>query len=65
MKATTTTTGLRRLACHSTTSCSAQASAYGKCIFATFTDVKKKICEEEFAQFRKCVAEVVRYPVVD
>lgn len=50
---------LQRLAWHSTTTCAAQASAYGKCILATYTDVKKDICREEFAKFGACLREAV------
>lgn len=57
---TPATTPLKRLALHSTTTCSAQATAYGKCILATYTDVKKDICKEEFAKFGACLREVVR-----
>ena len=54
-----TTTPLRRLAVASTTTCSQQASAYGKCILATYTDVKKDACKEEFAKFGACLREAV------
>ncbi|KAI0358674.1 hypothetical protein OH77DRAFT_1380161, partial [Trametes cingulata] len=50
---------LRRLAFHSTTTCSAAASAYGKCILATYTDVHKDSCKEEFAKFGACLREAV------
>lgn len=53
------TTPLRRLALHSTTTCSATASAYGKCILATYTDVHKDTCKEEFAKFGACLREAV------
>ncbi|KAF9820315.1 hypothetical protein IEO21_01529 [Rhodonia placenta] len=55
-------TPLRRLALHSTSTCSAQASAYGKCILSTYTDVKKDACKEEFAKFGACLREAVRIP---
>lgn len=57
---TPTTTPLRRLALHSTTTCASQASTYGKCILATYTDVKKDSCKDEFAKFGQCLREVVR-----
>ncbi|KAJ7154696.1 hypothetical protein C8R46DRAFT_441949 [Mycena filopes] len=57
--ATTATTPLRRLALHSTATCSVQASAYGKCILATYTDVTKDVCKDEFALFAKCLREAV------
>ncbi|KAI8993909.1 hypothetical protein BD414DRAFT_394563, partial [Trametes punicea] len=52
-------TPLRRLALHSTTTCAAVASAYGKCILATYTDVQKDACKEEFAKFGACLREAV------
>lgn len=54
------TTPLRRLAMHSTTTCSAAASEYGKCILATYTDVHKDTCKKEFAKFGACLREAVR-----
>ncbi|KAH7913898.1 hypothetical protein BJ138DRAFT_1001269 [Hygrophoropsis aurantiaca] len=54
-KTQATSTPLRQLALHSTTTCSAQASAYGKCILATYTDVKKDVCKEEFEKFGQCL----------
>ena len=57
--ATTSTTPLRRLALHSTTTCAAQASAYGKCILGSYTDVKKDMCKEEFSKFGACLREAV------
>ncbi|KAI0745344.1 hypothetical protein C8Q76DRAFT_28092 [Earliella scabrosa] len=61
MQPTTTaaTTPLRRLALHSTTTCSAAASAYGKCIVATYTDVHKDSCKKEFAAFGACMRNAV------
>jgi len=60
-----TTRPLQRLAIHSTTTCAGQASAYGKCILATYTDVRKDACKEEFAKFGQCLREAVRvfYPI--
>ena len=52
-------TPLRRFAFHSTTTCSAAASAYGKCILATYTDVHKDTCKEEFQKFGACMREAV------
>ncbi|KAI0074166.1 hypothetical protein K474DRAFT_1573434, partial [Panus rudis PR-1116 ss-1] len=54
-----TTTPLRRLAVASTTTCATQASAYGKCILATYTDVRKDACKDEFAKFGACLREAV------
>ena len=51
---------LRRFALHSTATCVTQASSYGKCVLATYGDVKKDICKEEFAKFRHCVMKAVR-----
>ncbi|EIW82928.1 hypothetical protein CONPUDRAFT_31225, partial [Coniophora puteana RWD-64-598 SS2] len=55
----TTLTPLRRLAQHSTTTCAAQATAYGKCIVATYADVRKDMCKAEFEQFGRCMREAV------
>ncbi|KZT11043.1 uncharacterized protein LAESUDRAFT_644223 [Laetiporus sulphureus 93-53] len=52
-------TPLQRLAMHSTSTCASQASAYGKCILATYTDVKKDACKEEFSKFGACLREAV------
>ncbi|EPQ57391.1 hypothetical protein GLOTRDRAFT_38198 [Gloeophyllum trabeum ATCC 11539] len=63
--ATTTTTksrALRRFALHATSTCATQAEAYGKCILATYTDVRKDACKEEFAKFGACLRESVRLP---
>ncbi|KIY67739.1 hypothetical protein CYLTODRAFT_352562 [Cylindrobasidium torrendii FP15055 ss-10] len=51
---------LRRLAVASTTTCASQASAYGKCIVATYTDVRKDTCKDDFLKFAKCVQSAVR-----
>jgi hypothetical protein len=56
---TETFTPLRRLAYHSTTTCAAQASIYGKCILASYTDLKKDACREEFAKFGRCLRNAV------
>ena len=53
-------TPLKRFAKASTTTCAAQATAYGKCILATYTDVQKDICKAEFEQFGKCMRDAVR-----
>lgn len=53
------TTPLKRLALHSTVTCSAQASEYGKCILATYTDIRKDACKEEFAKFGACLRQAV------
>lgn len=57
---TTVERPLRRLAVHSTTTCASQASVYGKCIVATYTDVRKDICKEEFLKFGQCLRDAVR-----
>ncbi|KAF8910387.1 hypothetical protein CPB85DRAFT_1221460 [Mucidula mucida] len=61
MPSTTTTVErpLRRLAVHSTTTCAAQATTYGKCILATYTDVRKDVCKDEFLKFSQCLREAV------
>jgi hypothetical protein len=56
---TTPNTPLRRFAVHSTVTCAAQATVYGKCILAKYTDVTKDACKEEFAKFGKCMREAV------
>jgi hypothetical protein len=56
-------TPLRRLAQHTTVTCAAQASVYGKCIVATYSDVRKDSCKEEFAKFGACVREAVNDPL--
>ncbi|KAF8217812.1 hypothetical protein K438DRAFT_12057 [Mycena galopus ATCC 62051] len=61
--ATTAKTSLGRLAVHSTATCSVQASVYGKCILATYTDVTKDVCKDEFAKFAKCLREAVYPPL--
>ncbi|PFH51537.1 hypothetical protein AMATHDRAFT_94691, partial [Amanita thiersii Skay4041] len=60
--ATTTkaATPLKRFALHSTTTCATEATAYGRCILATYTDVKKDICQQEFAKFGACLRKAVR-----
>ena len=58
-QAQTALTPLRRFATHTTTTCSAQASAYGKCILATYTDVRKDACKEEFEKFGACMRQAV------
>ncbi|KAJ7322852.1 hypothetical protein DFH08DRAFT_351882 [Mycena albidolilacea] len=57
--AATTKTPLARLALHSTATCAVQASGYGKCILATYTDVTKDVCKDEFALFAKCLREAM------
>ncbi|KZV70697.1 hypothetical protein PENSPDRAFT_541610, partial [Peniophora sp. CONT] len=52
-------TPLKRFAKASTTTCAVQATAYGKCILATYTDVQKDICKTEFEQFGRCMREAV------
>ncbi|TFK75376.1 hypothetical protein BDN72DRAFT_757716 [Pluteus cervinus] len=55
-----TSTPLRQFAYHTTTTCAIQASVYGKCIVATYTDVKKDTCKAEFDNFSKCLQDAVR-----
>ncbi|GJE95455.1 hypothetical protein PsYK624_116390 [Phanerochaete sordida] len=54
------TTPLKKLALHSTVTCAAQATDYGKCILATYTDIKKDACKEEFAKFGACLREAMK-----
>lgn len=51
---------LKRLAVHSTTTCAPQAAKYGKCIVASYKDVSKDMCKEEFFEFQKCLRQAVR-----
>ncbi|TFK54420.1 hypothetical protein OE88DRAFT_1192161 [Heliocybe sulcata] len=57
---TNSTKPLRRFAVSATTTCAAQAEVYGKCILATYTDVKKDACKEEFAKFGACLRETLK-----
>ncbi|KAF7323689.1 hypothetical protein MKEN_00589800 [Mycena kentingensis (nom. inval.)] len=50
---------LRRFAAHTTTTCASQASVYGKCILASYTDVKQDMCKEEFALFAQCLRQAM------
>lgn len=60
MATSTTATPLRRLAIHSTTTCSNHAAAYGKCILGSYMDMKKDACKDEFEKFGKCMRKAVR-----
>ncbi|KAG6330811.1 hypothetical protein ID866_8275 [Astraeus odoratus] len=55
----TTSTQLKRLAFHSTATCSAEAAAYGRCIASTYMDVRKDSCKEEFEKFGRCLRQAV------
>jgi len=57
---TAVTTPLRRLAVASTTTCAKEASDYGKCVVATYTDVHKDTCKAEFERFGACLRQTVR-----
>jgi NADH dehydrogenase [ubiquinone] 1 alpha subcomplex assembly factor 8 len=50
---------LKRLAYHSTKTCSAQAAVYGQCIVATYKDVTKEACKDEFLLFKRCLEKAV------
>ncbi|KAI0035555.1 hypothetical protein K488DRAFT_29994, partial [Vararia minispora EC-137] len=50
---------LRRLAHASTVTCATQAAAYGQCILATYTDVRKDSCKAEFEKFGACLRQAV------
>lgn len=52
---------IARLAHASTVTCAAQASVYGKCITASYMDVTKDMCAAEFAKFKECLREAVRF----
>jgi hypothetical protein len=52
-------TPLKRFAYATTVTCSAQASVYGKCIAANYMDVRKDMCQEEFAKFAECLRTAV------
>lgn len=55
----TAATPLRRLAIASTTTCAKEASEYGKCVVATYTDVHKDKCKTEFEKFGACLRKTV------
>ena len=61
---TAATTPLRRLATHATSTCATQASAYGKCILKSYTDMRRDACQEEFELFGKCLRESVSWGVL-
>ena len=50
---------LKKLAFNSTTTCATQATVYAKCIVATYTDVTKDICKDEFQLFKTCLRNAV------
>jgi len=52
---------LKKLAIHSTSTCSLQATTYAKCIVATYKDVTRDICATEFLQFKICLRDAVRH----
>ncbi|KAH9083359.1 hypothetical protein EDB83DRAFT_2253966 [Lactarius deliciosus] len=56
----TAVTPLRRLAIASTTTCAKEASDYGKCIVATYTDVHKDMCKAEFEKFGACLRQTMK-----
>jgi len=51
---------LKNLAYHSTTTCSAQAAAYGKCIVGTYKDITKEACKDEFLLFKRCLEKAMK-----
>ncbi|KJA14131.1 hypothetical protein HYPSUDRAFT_49422 [Hypholoma sublateritium FD-334 SS-4] len=53
---------LKRLATNSTTTCAIQATIYAKCVVATYTDVTKDICKDEFQLFRMCLRNALKSP---
>ncbi|KAN0109244.1 hypothetical protein V8E52_009428 [Russula decolorans] len=57
---TAVATPLRRLAVASTTTCAREASDYGKCIVATYTDVHKDTCKAEFDKFGACLRQTLK-----
>lgn len=50
---------IKQLALHVTLTCVPQAKIYGKCIVATYTDVRKDVCKAEFESFARCVQAAV------
>lgn len=50
---------LKRFAQHTTSSCAVQATNYGKCIMASYTDVNKDMCSAEFLLFKDCLRNAV------
>lgn len=59
----TSATPLRRFAAAATTTCAAHATAYGQCVLATYTDIRKDACKAEFDKFGACLRQVVRIRV--
>ncbi|KAF5354941.1 hypothetical protein D9756_005348 [Leucocoprinus leucothites] len=53
-------TPLKKFAYASTVTCSTQASAYGKCIAASYMDVRRDMCKEEFAKFAECLRTTLK-----
>jgi len=51
---------IKRLAIAATATCTAPASAYGKCILASYQDTKKDMCAAEFRAFKDCVQTAVK-----
>jgi len=51
---------LKRLVYHSTATCSRPAAVYGKCIVATYTDVTKNVCIDEFLSFKRCLESAMK-----
>ena len=41
-----------------------EAAAYGKCILATYTDVRKNSCQQEFENFGRCLRQAVGQKIV-
>ncbi|KAG5720390.1 hypothetical protein E4T56_gene5965 [Termitomyces sp. T112] len=51
---------LKKFAMHSTTTCASQASVYGKCVLASYTDARKDMCKEEFTLFGECLRKAMK-----
>ncbi|KAL1930906.1 hypothetical protein VTP01DRAFT_10043 [Rhizomucor pusillus] len=49
-----------RLLAQGVASCSAQATAYGKCVASRYQDVHKDLCVKEFEAFRQCVQTTLK-----
>ncbi|KAH6910367.1 hypothetical protein BKA70DRAFT_1424910 [Coprinopsis sp. MPI-PUGE-AT-0042] len=51
---------IKRLAVATTVTCAPQAAVYGKCVAASYTDVKKDMCRDEFAKFKDCIKAAMK-----
>ena len=59
VSASSRTSPIRRLATTTTVTCASQATVYGRCILASYSDARKDMCAAEFAQFKTCFQTIV------